>query len=90
MGESKSGETYLLVVKDDASKLVWLFPTKDATAVFVKQCLLQWFAVFLASATNGCPTKAPISRTKSWLSCSTSLAPTTISPRLVVLGPIAS
>jgi hypothetical protein len=46
MGESKSGETYLLVVKDDASKLVWLFPTKDATAVFVKQCLLQWFAVF--------------------------------------------
>ncbi|KAF0774600.1 hypothetical protein AaE_001700 [Aphanomyces astaci] len=46
MGESKTGEKYLLVVKCDASKTVWLFPAKEATALFVKQCLLQWFAVF--------------------------------------------
>jgi transposase InsO family protein len=46
MGKSRSGETYLLVIKCDASKMVWLFPTADATATFVKQSLLQWFAVF--------------------------------------------
>ena len=46
MGDSISGDKYLLVIKDDASKLVWLFPTPDPTAVFVKHCLLQWFAIF--------------------------------------------
>ena len=46
MGESRTGDTYLLVIKDDASKMVWLFPTPEATSFFVKSCLLQWFAVF--------------------------------------------
>ena len=45
-GSSSSGDKYLLVIKDDASKLVWLFPTPDPTAVFVKDYLLQWFAIF--------------------------------------------
>ncbi|KAF0701909.1 hypothetical protein AaE_016249, partial [Aphanomyces astaci] len=26
--------------------MVWLFPAPEATATFVKDCLLQWFAVF--------------------------------------------
>ncbi|KAF0702604.1 hypothetical protein As57867_007742, partial [Aphanomyces stellatus] len=46
MGASKTGDKYLLVVKCDASKMVWLFPAPEATATFVKDCLLQWFAVF--------------------------------------------
>ncbi|ETV97426.1 hypothetical protein H310_09756 [Aphanomyces invadans] len=46
MGDLKTGDRYLLVIKCDASRMVWLFPTKESTAVFVKQCLLQWFAVF--------------------------------------------
>ena len=46
MGLAHTGEEYLLVIKDDASKMVWFFPTVTATAVCVKQCLLQWFAVF--------------------------------------------
>ena len=46
MGLANTGEQYLLVIKDDATNVVWFFPTADATAVFVKQCLLQWFAVF--------------------------------------------
>ncbi|KAF0684411.1 Aste57867_23606 [Aphanomyces stellatus] len=46
MGASKTGDKYLLVVKCDTSKMVWLFPAPEATATFVKDCLLQWFAVF--------------------------------------------
>ncbi|KAF0721721.1 hypothetical protein Ae201684_018961 [Aphanomyces euteiches] len=46
MGKSNTNDRYLLVIKCDASKLVWLFPTPEATATFVKHCLLQWFAVF--------------------------------------------
>ncbi|KAF0702603.1 hypothetical protein AaE_015828 [Aphanomyces astaci] len=46
MGDSKTGDKYLFVIKCDASKLVWLFPSMEATAVFTKDCLLQWFAVF--------------------------------------------
>ncbi|ETV63678.1 hypothetical protein H257_19389, partial [Aphanomyces astaci] len=47
MGASKTGgDKYLLVVKCDASNMVWFFPAPEATATFVKYCLLQWFAVF--------------------------------------------
>ncbi|GMF45863.1 unnamed protein product [Phytophthora fragariaefolia] len=46
MGESESGEVYILVIKDDASKFVWLLPcvAADADTTFV--CLLDWFATF--------------------------------------------
>ncbi|KAF0739334.1 hypothetical protein Ae201684_004903 [Aphanomyces euteiches] len=46
MGKSNTNDRYLLVIKCDTSKLVWLFPTPEATATFVKHCLLQSFAVF--------------------------------------------
>ncbi|ETV79142.1 hypothetical protein H257_07229 [Aphanomyces astaci] len=46
VGDSKTGDKYLFVIKCDASKLVWLFPSMEATAVFTKDCLLQWLAVF--------------------------------------------
>ena len=46
MGQTTTGEVYLLVIKDDASKMVWIFSAKAATAAFVKDCLLQWFSVF--------------------------------------------
>ncbi|KAG3110717.1 hypothetical protein PI124_g9664 [Phytophthora idaei] len=32
MGDSDSGETYVLVIKDDASKYVWLLPCTAADA----------------------------------------------------------
>ncbi|KAF0722457.1 hypothetical protein Ae201684_018400 [Aphanomyces euteiches] len=46
MGKSKAGDEYILVIKCDASKLIWLFPTAEATSIFVKESHLQWFAVF--------------------------------------------
>ena len=46
MGPSEQGEENVLVIKDDASKFVWLFPTKTTTANDTLNCLLEWFAVF--------------------------------------------
>jgi hypothetical protein len=43
---ASDGIKYLLVVKDDASKYVRLFPCKDPDASAVFNCLLDWFAVF--------------------------------------------
>ncbi|ETV69660.1 hypothetical protein H257_14684 [Aphanomyces astaci] len=51
MGTSKTGNKYLLVVKCDASKMVWLIPALKATAIFVKDCVLQWSSC-LARATS--------------------------------------
>ena len=41
LGTSESGDQYLLVVKDDASKLVSFFPAKEPSAAHVAHCLLQ-------------------------------------------------
>ncbi|KAJ8577571.1 hypothetical protein ON010_g1640 [Phytophthora cinnamomi] len=42
----KSGEIYVLVIKDDASKYVWLLPCKSADAEAAYNDLLDWFATF--------------------------------------------
>ncbi|KAG3194621.1 hypothetical protein PC128_g9193 [Phytophthora cactorum] len=46
MGDSTSGETYVLVIKDDASKLVWLVPCEAADAETIFHCLTDWFSIF--------------------------------------------
>jgi transposase InsO family protein len=46
MGKSDDGYEYLLVIKDDASKFVWLLPAKSADSGFVADSLIQWFASF--------------------------------------------
>jgi hypothetical protein len=46
MGEGESGEVYILVIKDDASKFVWLLPCEAADAETTFVCLLDWFPTF--------------------------------------------
>jgi hypothetical protein len=46
MGESEDGYEYILVLKDDASKFLWMLPAKAADSGFVADSLLQWFASF--------------------------------------------
>ncbi|POM68501.1 Chromodomain containing hypothetical protein putative [Phytophthora palmivora] len=46
MGKSDSDLEYVLVIKDDASKFVWLMPTDAATADNTFECLMTWFASF--------------------------------------------
>ncbi|KAG3206635.1 hypothetical protein PC128_g578 [Phytophthora cactorum] len=46
MGDSTSGETYVLVIKDDASKFVWLVPCEAADAETTFHCLMVWFSSF--------------------------------------------
>ncbi|ETO66354.1 hypothetical protein F444_16481 [Phytophthora nicotianae P1976] len=46
MGKSDSDLQYVLVIKDDASKFVWLMPTDAATADNTFDFLMDWFACF--------------------------------------------
>jgi transposase InsO family protein len=46
MGPSREGFEYVLVIKDDVSKFVWLLPAKNADSTTVADGLLQWFASF--------------------------------------------
>ena len=46
LSEAYNGQLYALVVKDDASKYVKLYPTAEATAEVVAECLMDWFATF--------------------------------------------
>ncbi|POM64802.1 Chromodomain containing hypothetical protein putative [Phytophthora palmivora] len=46
MGKSDSYLEYVLVIKDDTSKFVWLMPTDAATADNTFECLMRWFAMF--------------------------------------------
>ncbi|KAK1929994.1 Transposon Tf2-8 polyprotein [Phytophthora citrophthora] len=46
MGECDTGDTYVLVVKDDASKFVWLVTCKAADADTTFSTLMDWFASF--------------------------------------------
>ncbi|KAH7462147.1 Gag-Pol polyprotein [Phytophthora ramorum] len=46
MSLADTGELYVLVLKDDFSKLVWLFPSMEATSVVTYNALMDWFATF--------------------------------------------
>jgi Integrase core domain/Chromo (CHRromatin Organisation MOdifier) domain len=46
MGPGRDGYEYVLVIKDDASKFVWLLPARKADSATVADALLQWFASF--------------------------------------------
>lgn len=46
MGKSDSDLTYVLVIKDDASKFVWLLPCDAANAENTYNHLIDWFASF--------------------------------------------
>ncbi|KAI9905409.1 hypothetical protein PsorP6_013623 [Peronosclerospora sorghi] len=46
MSPGASVDKYLLVVKDDASHFVMLFPCANAIAEATFDCLLEWFATF--------------------------------------------
>jgi hypothetical protein len=46
MGKSDSQHEYVLVIKDDASKFVWLLPCEAADADCTYNHLLDWFASF--------------------------------------------
>lgn len=41
---SNTGQRYILVVKDDASKYVWLKAVADADALTTREVLLDWFS----------------------------------------------
>ena len=46
LGKSEDGFEYALVIKDDASKFVWLLLAKAADSIFVADALLLCFATF--------------------------------------------
>ncbi|OWZ02136.1 LOW QUALITY PROTEIN: hypothetical protein PHMEG_00026351, partial [Phytophthora megakarya] len=46
MGESDTQREYVLVIKDDASKYVWLLACASADAETTFESLLDWFAAF--------------------------------------------
>jgi hypothetical protein len=46
LGVAAVGQKYLLVMKDDASKYVWLRPSVAADSETVIDALLEWFAAF--------------------------------------------
>ena len=46
ISRSKSGMDYLRVIKDDASKYVWLIPSKSADSEKTVDGLMNWFAAF--------------------------------------------
>lgn len=46
LGASSDDEKCILVIKDDASKYVWLFAVSAATAETTYACLMEWFAAF--------------------------------------------
>jgi transposase InsO family protein len=46
MGPATSGETYLLLLKDDMSGYLWLVPTSAADAASAVDALSLWFATF--------------------------------------------
>ncbi|GMF09609.1 unnamed protein product [Phytophthora lilii] len=46
MGKSDTDQEYVLLIKDDASKFVWLIPSQTADAGTTFIVLLDWFASF--------------------------------------------
>lgn len=46
LGLASTGKKYVLVLKDDASKYVWLRPAAVADSEVVIESLLEWFAAF--------------------------------------------
>ena len=46
MNESRTGEKYVLILKDDASSFIWLRPSEAPDAETATQALLEWFASF--------------------------------------------
>ena len=46
MGDAKSGESYVLILKDDHSSFVLLHPYDTATAENAAESLLSWFSMF--------------------------------------------
>lgn len=46
MGPSSTGESYPLIIKDDAGKHVWLCPTKSADAATTAESLVELTAAF--------------------------------------------
>ena len=46
MGAGKEGLKYILIVRDDASGYVWLFPGEFANSGVAAETLAQWYAMF--------------------------------------------
>jgi len=46
IGNSSSGDIYVLILKDDFSSYVWLKPCKAADAEATAVCLIEWFSAF--------------------------------------------
>ena len=46
IGKSTSGELYVLILKDDFSSYVWLFPCISADAEATANALIEWFSSF--------------------------------------------
>lgn len=46
IGKSNTGEIYILILKDDLSSYVWLFPSATADAEQVADALIEWFSAF--------------------------------------------
>jgi len=46
MGSGIEGKNYLLIMRDDLSSYIWLWPTEDCTAASAAEALCVWIGVF--------------------------------------------
>ena len=46
MGNSTTGPTYVLIIKDDCSSFIWLEPCESIDAETAAKTLLKWFSLF--------------------------------------------
>lgn len=46
MGTSTDGKKYVLLIRDDLSSYIWLFPTEAATSQAAAEALMTWIAAF--------------------------------------------
>lgn len=46
MGASKEGLKSILILRDDTSGYVWLFPAEFANSEVAAETLAQWYAIF--------------------------------------------